>query len=95
MNLFTASPALEFFLENNLPQKKGLAASVIASYLEIDDNDVLLSIKYWQKSRDKILADLCHRFLNPPPAVFSATTFSKKPATPAARHELTEKPGKS
>jgi len=88
MNLFTASPALEFFLEKQPTAKKGLAASVIASYLEIDDNDVLLSIKYWQKSRDKILADLCHRFLN---RRFFRTTFSKKPATPAARHELTEK----
>lgn len=86
--LFTASPALEFFLKKQPTAKKGLTATVIGYYLEIDDNDVLLSIKYWQKSQDKILADLCHRFLN---RRFFRTTFSKKQVTVSTREELTEK----
>ena len=32
-------------------------------YCELDDTEVLYTIKRWAKSRDKILSDLCRRFL--------------------------------
>ena len=34
----------------------------ITEYLEIDDSDVLFHVKQWQRSADKILADLSRRF---------------------------------
>ncbi len=34
----------------------------ITEYLEMDDSDVLFHVKQWQRSPDKILADLSHRF---------------------------------
>ncbi len=36
----------------------------LKEHLELDDTDVVYYIKQWQKSSDKILADLCRRFLN-------------------------------
>jgi HD superfamily phosphohydrolase len=37
---------------------------ILKEHLELDDADVVFYIKQWQKSSDKILADLCKRFLN-------------------------------
>ncbi|HVQ39163.1 MAG TPA: HD domain-containing protein [Pyrinomonadaceae bacterium] len=34
----------------------------ITEYLEVDDSDVLFHVKQWQRSEDKILADLSRRF---------------------------------
>ncbi|MFZ1702633.1 MAG: HD domain-containing protein [Pyrinomonadaceae bacterium] len=36
----------------------------LAEHLELDDNDVMFSIKRWQHSDDPILSDLATRFLN-------------------------------
>jgi HD superfamily phosphohydrolase len=36
----------------------------LLEHLQLDDSDVIFHIKQWQKSRDKILADLSSRFLN-------------------------------
>ena len=36
----------------------------LTEHLELDDSDVMFHIKQWQRSRDKILADLSKRFLN-------------------------------
>jgi len=36
----------------------------LADYLELDDTDVMYSIKRWQRSADPILADLSERFLD-------------------------------
>lgn len=36
----------------------------LAEHMELDDNDVMFSIKRWQHSDDAILADLAIRFLN-------------------------------
>lgn len=37
---------------------------LLKEHLEIDDSDVVFHIKQWQKSDDKILADLSNRFLH-------------------------------
>jgi HD superfamily phosphohydrolase len=36
----------------------------LREHLELDDSDVMFHIKQWQRSDDKILADLSKRFLN-------------------------------
>lgn len=60
--LYHASPALQFFLENQTNAKKGISTEVLHQYLQLDDNDVYQSIKYWQHADDPILSDLCQRF---------------------------------
>ena len=60
--LHHASPALQFFLEKQPSAKKGISTSVLKKYLQLDDNDVFQSIKYWQHADDPVLANLCKRF---------------------------------
>ncbi|MDZ7694531.1 MAG: hypothetical protein U5K69_25975 [Balneolaceae bacterium] len=55
-------PALKFFLQQQPNAKKGISKTMINHFIDLDDNDVFMSIKYWQKSDDPILADLCRRF---------------------------------
>jgi uncharacterized protein len=52
--------------ENETPMQKILAGEKLnlKEHLEIDDTDVMFSIKRWQHSDDKILSDLASRFLN-------------------------------
>ena len=65
--------ALDLFRENKLkwtgvgtPLEKVLAGQklTLSDHLELDDADVMFSIKRWQHDDDAILSDLCRRFLN-------------------------------
>ncbi|WP_138429371.1 HD domain-containing protein [Fodinibius saliphilus] len=75
--LYHASPALQFFLENQPSAKKGVSKTVLEKYLQLDDNDVFQSIKYWQHSDDPILANLCKRFQAR--SLFRTTFLNNKP----------------
>lgn len=75
--LHHASPALQYFLEEQPSAKKGISTEVLQKYLQLDDNDVFQSIKYWQYSSDPILADLCKRFQSR--SLFRTTFLDKKP----------------
>ncbi len=70
--LFFPSPALQYFIEVQPSAKKKISKEVLKYYTMLDDNDVQLSIKYWMKSKDPILSDLCNRFVN---RRFLRTTF--------------------
>ncbi|MEX0719136.1 MAG: HD domain-containing protein [Balneolaceae bacterium] len=83
-----ASSALEYFLVQQPSAKKRITKEMIERYTDMDDHDVYLSIKMWAKNNDKILADLCNRFLNR--SLFRTTFFEKKP-TDAIRNELHQK----
>ncbi len=76
--VFMPSPSLEFFLKEKPTAKRGLSKKVIHHYLNIDDNDILLSIKYWQQAKDPVLADLSQRFLN---RRFFRTSFTEDKLT--------------
>lgn len=73
---FIPSPALDWFMTQSPSGKKGLSETVISNYLMLDDNDVLMGIKYWIREKDRILSDLCSRFLE---RRFFRTTFLKQP----------------
>lgn len=62
VKLYHPSPSLEYFLKEQPSAKKGIGSELLDRYLDLDDNDVFQSIKYWQKSSDDVLADLCRRF---------------------------------
>lgn len=87
-----ASPALEYFLHEQPSAKKMISKQMIDRYAEMDDHDVYLCIKLWEKSGDKILSNLCHRFLNRD--LFRTTFLDKKP-TKAQISEITQKTQKA
>lgn len=55
-----ASPALNYFLKRNLIEEDFInEAQHLDQFCELDDNDILVSIKAWQTHDDKILSKLC------------------------------------
>lgn len=71
-----ASAPLEYFMKEQPSSKKSISKEMIDRYTEMDDHDVYLSIKQWTKSKDKVLSDLSHRFLNRD--LFRTTFVDKK-----------------
>jgi uncharacterized protein len=65
-----ATPALKFFLYNNigpddLLREGEFTPGLIASnFMKLDDADILIAAKYWTDDSDKILSDLAQRLLN-------------------------------
>jgi HD superfamily phosphohydrolase len=59
-----STPALNYFLYRNLTEEDFLAdPRHLDKYLELDDNDVMASIKVWQTHDDKILSKLCRMLI--------------------------------
>jgi uncharacterized protein len=72
------SPALKFFFRYKNAQSRKVTKKVLDSFVDLDDNDILMNLKYWQHSENIVLQDLCRRFLN---RDFFRTTFlDKKPS---------------
>ncbi|MFH5831062.1 HD domain-containing protein [Halalkalibaculum sp. DA384] len=86
--LYYPSPALKFFLEQQPSAHKGISKTMIEHFIDLDDNDVFMSIKYWQKSDDPILADLCRRFQA---RTLFRTTFLKKNKSKKLHHQVRAK----
>ncbi len=60
----TCSPALLFFLDNEVSGADIGHPAIVKAYCDLDDSDILFSLKRWSQSSDRILADLCRRFIN-------------------------------
>ena len=58
------SRALLFFLTHNVHVDQIDTPEVRNHYLQLDDTDILFTLKQWMKSPDPVLADLCRRFIN-------------------------------
>jgi uncharacterized protein len=84
------SPALRFFLVKQQSSFKSISDEVIKQYILLEDNDILLSLKYWQFSDDSVLSDLSKRFLH---RNLFRTTFGKKEFSEIEKHDLWEKTG--
>src|SRR5665647_851185 len=67
-DLYT-TPALRFFLYNNLGQSdltdngKFTPGLIASNFTRLDDADILVSAKYWADDSDKVLSDLSGRLL--------------------------------
>ncbi|WP_445383870.1 HD domain-containing protein [Robiginitalea sp. IMCC43444] len=61
-SLQSVSPALDFFLKQN-PGKLEFTEEALKQYAELDDIDILASLKKWQKADDRVLAALCKMLL--------------------------------
>jgi uncharacterized protein len=70
------SPALLFFLQTRWNGQDLARTDVQQQFCELDDTDVLYSIKQWRLSDDRILADLCRRFIE---RDFFRVTFLEQP----------------
>ncbi|MFB6097877.1 MAG: HD domain-containing protein [Salinibacter sp.] len=66
------SRALLFFLRHDVHADQIDTPEVRDHYLQLDDTDILFSLKQWMQGPDPILADLCRRFVN---RVFLRVTF--------------------
>ncbi len=86
--LYHASPALQYFLENRPSAKKGIKGEVLQKYLQLDDNDVFQSIKYWQYSSDPVLSNLCKRFQSR--KLFRTTFLDQNPSGSVKKNVLTK-----
>jgi len=62
-NLF-ASPALSFFLYNNISADDFNNPSVLDNFALLEDNDILLAIKVWMNHSDFILSYLSRNLIN-------------------------------
>ena len=58
------SRALLFFLTHEIHVDQIDIPEVRDQYLQLDDTDILFSLKQWMQGPDPILADLCRRFIN-------------------------------
>ena len=64
-----ATPALRFFLYNNithgdlLNDRNFTPGIIAANFTRLDDTDILVSAKYWADHSDKVLSDLSGRLL--------------------------------
>jgi len=81
-------PALDYFLKHQPSAKKGISDEMLKHYLNLDDNDVFQSIKYWQQSQDPILSDLCKRFQS---RSLFRTTFLQKKTTRKVEQQIKTK----
>ena len=60
--LHSVSPALDFFLNQN-PGQLEFTEEALQQYAELDDIDILASLKKWQKADDRVLSALCKMLL--------------------------------
>ena len=58
------SPSLQYFLKNDVTKKMLSDQKVLDHFLNLDDAEIICSLKKWQNSPDKILADLSDRFIS-------------------------------
>lgn len=77
-DLFYPSPSLKFFLEQQPSGRQGISKAMTDHFINLDDGDVFMSIKYWQQSDDPILSDLCRRFQAR--RLFRTTFLKNKPS---------------
>lgn len=57
-----ATPALQFFLENN--KRSGILDKNLDKFCQLDDVDIMATVKLWSTHPDKILSLICTGLLN-------------------------------
>ncbi len=64
-NVLFASPALTYFLQNDIHLENFKNSDkTLIHFSKLDDYDILSAIKVWQDSDDKVLSFLCKRLIN-------------------------------
>tara|TARA_R110002124_G_scaffold77578_1_gene207790 strand:+ start:2216 stop:3466 length:1251 start_codon:yes stop_codon:yes gene_type:complete len=83
-----ASESLRYFMQDQPSAKKQITKKMMQAYTQLDDYDIYLNIKFWTQSNDKILSELCTRFLNR--SLFRTTFFEQEP-TAQHREDIHQK----
>lgn len=55
--------ALEFLFGQNTLLEPTITPEIIERYIELDDNDIMVAVKQWRRSGDKVLELLCENLL--------------------------------
>lgn len=77
-----ATPSFQFFLQEELNLTDFMENSIcLNTFLELDDNDIISSIKVWKNHSDPILSDLCQR-------LHDRRLFKVQFYNPENRHEV-------
>ena len=58
-----ATPALRYFLENEVNEESFDTDYVLARYVELDDVDIMSAVKVWMKAEDVVLRELSKGFI--------------------------------
>lgn len=58
-----STPSLLYFLDHHVTASQVSDDIVIEAFCNLDDTDIIASMKLWQRSDDRILADLARRFV--------------------------------
>lgn len=74
------SRPLLFFLDNQVDAEDIQDPVIQNHYFQIDDTDILFSLKQWIQGDDPLLADLCRRFINRD--FFRVTFLPQEPNAP-------------
>ena len=74
-----ASAPLLFFLRNHIAPHQAPEPEVHRTFCQLDDTDVIFSLKRWMQGEDPILADLSRRFID---RDFFRVTFLSAPPSP-------------
>jgi len=61
-SITAATPALQFFLENN--EEPGVLDKNLDKFCQLDDYDIMASVKLWSLHPDRILSTICSGLLN-------------------------------
>lgn len=60
-----ATPALQFFLQNNVKEQDFREnPNILELFAQLDDSDIISAIKVWQHADDKVLSILSKRMIN-------------------------------
>jgi HD superfamily phosphohydrolase len=55
--------ALEFLFSPSIQSQTEITPDIIQRYIELDDNDIMVAVKQWRKSGDRLLEWLCTQVL--------------------------------
>lgn len=78
------SHSLLFFLREDVHASDVADPTVRDHYCQMDDTDILFSLKQWMNGEDPVLADLCRRFVNRD--FFRVTFLPREPSAPQVDH---------
>ena len=82
------SPALNFFLHNQLNKEDFVSGRAIQEFAKLDDYDIMGAIKVWRNSPDRILSFLCEAMVD---RNLFKVKISKEPFSTDQINEVSEK----
>jgi len=80
--------ALDFLFSQSASSGEEITQEIIRQYIELDDMDIMVAIKQWRKSGDRVLELLCANILK---RSLIKARLQDHPYDPSQTHEIAEK----